>query len=157
MSQTAIDAKLEEEFAAVAASSGCELVHVEQQPGRLRVFLDRPQGVTLEDCQAVSKQLSAILDVSDFSDRPYTLEVSSPGLDRELYGPKDDTRFCGHLVRVTFRGGEPPAKITLVGRLEQFTPDDAGGGEIVVVGSEADERHEIALADIAKARLEIEL
>lgn len=157
MSQTAIDAKLEEEFAAVAASSGCELVHVEQQPGKLRVFLDRPQGVTLKDCQHVSKQLSAILDVSEFGHRAYLLEVSSPGLDRELYGPRDYARFCGSLVRVTFHGGKPPAKVTIVGRLEEFTPDGANGGEIAVVHADTQERYEIALGDVEKARLEIEL
>ena len=154
MSQTAIDAKLEAEFAAVAASSGCELVHVELQPGKLRVFLDRPQGVTLEDCQTVSKQLSALLDVSEISSGSYLLEVSSPGLDRELYGPRDYERFCGQSVRVTFFGGEPRAKKTIVGRLEDFRPDT---GEIAVAEPATGARHEIALADIKKARLEIEI
>ena len=156
MSQPAIDAKLEAEFAAVAASSGCELVHVELQPGKLRVFLDRPQGVTIEDCQTVSKQLSALLDVSDFGHRSYLLEVSSPGLDRELYGPRDYARFCGHLVRVTFTGGEPPAKQTVVGRLESFE-DDGAGGEISLTRSDDGQQLVIALADVRKARLEIEL
>ncbi len=154
MSQTAIDAKLEAEFAAVAASSGCELVHVELQPGKLRVFLDRPQGVTIDDCQTVSKQLSAILDVSDFSSRSYLLEVSSPGLDRELFSPRDYARFCGHLVRVTFHAGEPRAKMTVVGRLEEFSAED---NEISLVQSDTSKRYEIGLDDVVKARLEIEL
>ena len=155
MSQTAIDAKLEAEFAAVAASSGCELVHVELKPGKLRVFLDRPQGVTIEDCQTVSKQLSALLDVSEFSSRPYLLEVSSPGLDRELFGPKDFARFCGRLVRVTFRAGKQRAKKTIVGKLDEFRAD--GGGEISIIQSESGKRYEIALGDVEKARLEIDL
>ena len=154
MSQTAIDAKLEAEFAAVAAGSGCELVHVELRPGKLRVFLDRPEGVTIDDCQTVSKQLSAILDVSEFSDRSYLLEVSSPGLDRELYGPRDYARFCGRLVRVTFRADEPPTKRTVVGRLEEFRPQDK---VICLVESDTSRRIEIALEDVQKARLEIEL
>ena len=154
MSQTAIDAKLEAEFAAVAASSGCELVHVELQPGKLRVFLDRPQGVTIDDCQTVSKQLSAILDVSDFSSRSYLLEVSSPGLDRELFRPRDYVRFCGHLVRVTFHAGEPTARMTVVGRLEEFRPNS---NELSLVESNTGKRYEIALGDVVKARLEIEL
>jgi len=157
MSQTAIDAKLEAEFAAVAASSGCELVHVELLPGKLRVFLDRPQGVTIEDCQTVSKQLSALLDVSDFNQQSYLLEVSSPGLDRGLFRPRDYVRFCGHLVRVTFFGGEPRGKVTVVGRLEELSPNGGDGGVITVVQSETGKRYEIPLTDVQKARLEIEL
>ena len=152
MSQTAIDAKLEQEFSAVAASSGCELVHVDFRQGTLRVFLDRPQGVTLDDCQTVSKQLSALLDVSEFGDSRYLLEVSSPGLDRELYGPKDFERFCGQQVRVTFFSGEPRVKRTIVGLMEDFQP--AGGGEISVIEQPTGRRHDIALDDIKKARLE---
>ncbi len=155
MSQTAIDAKLEEEFAAVAASSGCELVHVDYRQGRLRVFLDRPQGVTVDDCQTVSKQLSALLDVTEFGNSRYLLEVSSPGLDRELYGPKDFERFCGQRVRVTFFSGEPRAKRTIVGRLDDFRP--AGSGEISVTDQATGTRHDIALSDLKTARLEPEI
>lgn len=155
MSQIAIDAKLEEEFAAVAANSDCELVHVDFRQGTLRVFLDRPQGVTLADCQTVSKQLSALLDVSEFGDARYLLEVSSPGLDRELYGPKDYQRFCGQLVRLTFFSGEPRAKQTILGRLQEFR-ETASSGEISVIEQQTGERYEIALHDIRKARLEPE-
>ncbi len=158
MSQTAIDANLEEEFALVAASTGCELVHVDYNHGRLQVFLDRPQGVTVDDCQRVSKQLSALLDVAEFGgSKSYVLEVSSPGLDRQLYGPKDYDRFRDHLVRVTFFTAEPRAKKTIVGRLEDFRPQESDGGEITVLDTSTDTRHEIDLADIQTARLEIEL
>ncbi len=155
MSQTAIDAKLEAEFAAVAADSGCELVHLELKPGKLQVFLDRPQGVTLDDCQKVAKQLSALLDVAEFDPGSYVLEVSSPGLDRELYGPKDYERFRGSLVRVTFFTAGERAKKTVVGRLEAFRP--GGEAEIAVVETATGVRHRIPLADVKKARLEIEL
>ncbi len=154
MSQPAIDAKLEAEFAEVAASSGCELVHVDFRQGRLRVLLDRPQGVTLDDCQRVSKQLSALLDVAEFGKSRYMLEVSSPGLDRELFGPKDYERFCGQQVRVTFFSGEPRTQKTIVGRLDDFTPEN--GGRISVTET-PEKRHEIALRDVKKARLEPEL
>lgn len=170
MNRPALDANLEAEIASVAVSSGCELVHVDFSQGKLQVFLDRPQGVTIDDCQTVSKQLSALLDVSDFSDKPYVLEVSSPGLDRQLYGPRDYERFRDHLVRVTFFTADPRAKKTIVGRLADYRPDDLGEGEISVVeslpepGSRSAARvgaepvqHEIRLADIVKARLEIEL
>ena len=155
MSQTAIDAKLEAEFAAVASSSGCELVQVKYGQGKLQVFLDRPQGVTLADCQTVSKQLSAILDVSEFGAAPYLLEVSSPGLDRELFSARDYERFCGQQLRVTFFSDEPRAKKTIVGRLEAFSPKTQGGA-IEVICRETGMHYDIPLADIKKARLEPE-
>ena len=109
MAQTAIDGELRSEFAAVAQQAGCELVHAEYRGGTLRVFLDRPEGVTLGDCATVSKELSAVLDVADFGKGHYTLEVSSPGLDRQLYTPADYERFCGRLVRVTYLEERPEA------------------------------------------------
>jgi ribosome maturation factor RimP len=165
MSQTAIDAKLEAEFAAVAAGEGCELVHVDYRQGRLRVFLDRPQGVTLDDCQTVSKQLSALLDLTDFGKARYLLEVSSPGLDRELFGPRDFERFRGQLVRVTYFDGQPRAKRTIVGRLEEFQPEAGegtapearSGGYLRVREQPADTLVTIPLNDLKKARLEPEL
>ncbi len=158
MSQTAIDANLEAEFAEVAASSGCELVHVDYQQGKLQIFLDRPQGVTVEDCQSVSKQLSALLDVTEFGgSKSYVLEVSSPGLDRQLFGPQDYERFRDHLVRVTFFTSEPRAKKTIIGRLEDFRSLEPDGGQITVLESSTDTRHQIDLADIKIARLEVEL
>lgn len=177
MSQSVLDASLEAEFAAVAEGSGCELVHVEVLPDRLRVLLDRPQGVTVENCQTVSKQLSALLDVTDFGSKPYVLEVSSPGLDRPLFGPKDYEQFSGCLVRVTFFTQEVPSKRTVVGRLEEYRPGASGNGAsasgasasgasgsgasgsgaITVVEQDSGARVDIRLSDIAKARLEIEL
>lgn len=157
MSQTAIDEELEAEFAAVAAREGCELVHVESLPGKLRVFLDRPEGITVDDCQNVSKQLSVLLDVYQYGSDAYVLEVSSPGLDRQLFGPKDYERFRGRLIRVTYFSGQPRAKKTIVGRLEGFRPEAAGGGEIEVVEQGSGTVHEIALRDVKIARLEIEL
>ncbi len=162
MSQTAIHADLEADFAAVAASSGCELVGVEFHGGTLRVVLDRPEGVTVDDCATVSRQLSALLDVSDFGRRRYLLEVSSPGLDRKLTRPQDYERFRGRLARLTFRPDpadrrkKPEAKRTIVGRLEDFRRDDAGA-EVSVVESATGERLRIPLEDIHQARLEVEL
>ncbi len=171
MSQTAINAELESEFAAVAASSGCELVHVDYRQGRLRVFLDRPQGVTLDDCQTVSKQLSALLDVSEFGSSRYLLEVSSPGLDRELHGPKDYRRFSGQTVRVTFFSGEPRTQKTIVGRLQACQPEAGDDPELATGGApveprgvtegitvtDSQQRYAIPLRDIKIARLEPEL
>lgn len=161
MASTILNDELKAEISAVAQQLGCELLHSEFSHGTLRVFLDRPDGgVTLADCETVSREISAFLDVTDFGDRRYTLEVSSPGLDRELYGPRDYERFCGELARVSFRDTSGTPK-TVTGRIAAYRPasregEDPVGGEITLV-DDADVRLEIALSDIRKANLEIEL
>src|ERR1700684_2243002 len=94
----------------VAASSGLEIVEIEFLGGgkarMLRVFLDKPaagpisendplSGVTHEDCANFSREFGTILDVEDVMPGSYTLEVSSPGLDRKLMKPADFSRFTG--------------------------------------------------------------
>lgn len=158
MADARIDGELEAELAAVASDAGCELVHAEYRGGTLRIFLDRPEGVTLDDCSRVSKEVSALLDVADFGRARYTLEVSSPGLDRQLYRPKDYERFVGRLIRLTRTDPESRAKETLVGRLEDFRPAVPEGASTVVVAErQSGERREVALDDVKSARLEIEL
>jgi ribosome maturation factor RimP len=66
----------------------------------LRVFIDKPSGVTHEDCEHVSREVSTILDVEDPIKGSYVLEVSSPGLDRKLRGPADYDRFKGSLLKL---------------------------------------------------------
>ena len=91
----------------VAASEGFELVDVELRgrgPGAvLRIFLDKPGGITLEDCQSVSRQVGTILDVEAVMSARYTLEVSSPGLDRRLNKPSDFERFTGRKVKLLLK------------------------------------------------------
>ncbi len=109
----------------VTASSGLELVDVEFRGSggkarMLRVFIDKPGGVTHADCEAVSRELGTILDVEDaVPGGAYTLEVSSPGLDRKLSRPEDFERFVGGKVKLTTR--EPvDGNRFLEGRLESF-------------------------------------
>ena len=91
----------------VAVAEGMELVDVEfVGRGRnsvLRIFLDKPGGITLGDCELVSGQVGAILDVEDFLPTSYTLEVSSPGLDRRLVKPADYARFAGKPVKLVLK------------------------------------------------------
>src|ERR1700735_5252273 len=98
----------------VAASSGLEVVDVEFLGGgnarMLRVFLDKPAagndplaGVTHEDCATFSREFGTILDVEDVMPGSYTLEVSSPGLDRKVIKPADFTRFTGRRLKLTTR------------------------------------------------------
>jgi ribosome maturation factor RimP len=170
----ALDAELKAELESIARAAGCELVHAEWKGNTLRIFIDREgpgpagqaeqaaggsdsaeAGVSLGDCELVSRQVSALLDVVDFGKGRYFLEVSSPGLDRELYGPRDYARFVGKLARVTVE--EPGArKRTVVGRLEAFHPEPAPG-RIELAEEGKGEVLTIALDTIKTARLEIEL
>jgi ribosome maturation factor RimP len=88
----------------VGRSLGMEIVDVEWKVGKqrlLRVYIDRPEGISHKDCEAVSNQLSVILDVEDLVHGPhYVLEVSSPGLDRKLTKPAEFDRFAGRLARI---------------------------------------------------------
>ncbi|HUJ50296.1 MAG TPA: ribosome maturation factor RimP [Bryobacteraceae bacterium] len=92
----------------VGDSEGIEIVDVEfLGAGRsrlLRIYIDRPQGVTHADCEFISQQVGTILDVEDvIPGDSYTLEVSSPGLERKLATPKDFERFVGKKAKVTLR------------------------------------------------------
>ncbi len=91
----------------VAASQGLELWDLEFRGGGksrlLRIYIDKPEGVTHEDCANVSREVGTILDVEDAVPGSYTLEVSSPGLDRRLRNRADFDRFAGSLVKLQTR------------------------------------------------------
>jgi ribosome maturation factor RimP len=92
----------------VAGTYGVEVVEVDLRGGgkarMLRITIDKPEGVTHEDCANVSREVSTILDVEDaVSGGSYTLEVSSPGLDRKLMGAQDYLRFTGSRIKLTTR------------------------------------------------------
>ncbi len=132
------------------AAMGCELVGVEYHPrGRhslLRVYIDREGGVTVDDCAAVSEQISGVLDVEDPIHGQYSLEVSSPGLDRPLFTAADFVRFAGHDVRVRLRLPQAGRR-RFAGRL--LGCED---GEVRVRDA-AGELFRLPLADIEEARL----
>ena len=98
----------------VAIDHGLELVHAEvagpENKPIVRIFIDKPNGVTHEDCSEVSLHVGTILDVEDFIHASYTLEVSSPGLERGLYKRADYERFAGSEVKLrTRRADRRPA------------------------------------------------
>src|SRR5437773_10354398 len=108
----------------VAASLGVEVVEIELRGGgkarMLRVFIDKPSGVTHEDCANLSREVSTILDVEDaVPGGSYVLEVSSPGLDRKLVKPGDYERFTGSRVKLTTREAVMGNR-HFEGRLESF-------------------------------------
>ena len=86
---------------------GYELVELEYAAGRstamVRLFIDRPEGIRVEDCERVSREVSALLDVEDPIPTAYTLEVSSPGFDRVLRTPAHFERFVGSRVFVELK------------------------------------------------------
>jgi len=88
----------------VVESMGYELVGVELHPYRanalLRIYIDKETGVNIDDCQQVSQQVSGVLDVEDPIPGHYTLEVSSPGIDRPLFEADHFDRFAGNDVRI---------------------------------------------------------
>jgi len=145
----------------VAASSGLEVVEVEFLGGgkarMLRVFLDKPSagndplaGVTHEDCANFSREFGTILDVEDVMPGSYTLEVSSPGLDRRLVKAADFTRFTGSRVKLTTR---QPVDSTrhFEGRLESFQD-----GRLLLDLSVASHKSRKKMGDAAGKKVEIE-
>ena len=146
--------------ARVAASYGLEIFDVQyRREGTgmvLRIQIDRPgpaasaeESVSVEDCAHVSRDLSAILDVEDVVPSSYTLEVSSPGLDRPLRGAADYARFAGRRAKVVMR--QPVDG-------QSFFKGTLGGVEAdeVLIDAEDGRRHRVPLAVIARANLEVE-
>lgn len=117
----------------------------------LRIYIDREDGgVTLSDCEAVSRDLSAVLDVEDIIPHAYTLEVSSPGLDRTLSKPEHFARFAGSTIKIkTYQpiDGQKVFRGKLIGMEE---------GRIKVELEKTAVMLEIPLSDITKASLEVE-
>lgn len=88
----------------LCSSENMELVHVESLHGDgsriIRLYIDKPGGVTLDDCVGISRQMGDLLDVAFEGDEPYRLEVSSPGADRPLSRKEDFDRFAGKKIRI---------------------------------------------------------
>jgi len=142
---------LEKVVQPVVAGMGYELVDVQASNGGrlLRLFIDKPGGVGLEDCAAVSRQLSRVFEVEGIDYE--RLEVSSPGLDRPLRKGADFARFAGHKAEVRMRTPDPSGRRRFVGVLR--------GAEAGRVQIELDGQMTVALAldDVERARLVPEL
>jgi len=107
MASGSIEERVQEIAERVALDHGLELVHAEvagpEGKPIVRVFIDKPEGVTHEDCSEVSLHIGTVLDVEDFIHSAYTLEVSSPGLERGLYKLQDFERFAGRQAKIKMR------------------------------------------------------
>jgi ribosome maturation factor RimP len=117
--------------------------------GALRIFIDKKGGVNLEDCEKVSRYVGHALDLEDPISHRYTLEVSSPGLDRPLKRREDFLRALGKKVKIKTSQLIEGQKV-FVGRLSDFKDDQA------VIVTDQNRALEIAFDQIAQARLEIE-
>jgi len=145
----------------VASSYGLEVVEVELRGGgksrMLRVTIDKPGGVTHEDCANMSREAGIILDVEDaVPGTSYTLEVSSPGLDRKLVRPADYERFVGSRVKLTTY--EPmDGSRQLEGRLESASGNRITLDVTPVAKRKKDQQPtrkiEVDLANVEKANL----
>jgi ribosome maturation factor RimP len=107
MASSSVEDRVQAIAERVAIDHGLELVHAEvagpDNKPIVRIFIDKPNGVTHEDCSEVSLHVGTVLDVEDFIHASYTLEVSSPGIERGLYRRQDYERFAGSLAKMRTR------------------------------------------------------
>ncbi len=161
MTEEPLRATLRRLLEPIVSDLGLELVELEyQREGRdwvVRIFIDKPGGVTLDDCAEVSREFGSVLEVEDPITSNYRLEVSSPGIDRPLKRPEDFSRFAGELVVIkTFERLDPDERgqlrKTFAGRLLGIE------GEIVKILQLDKKGGEVAfpLTAIAKAHLDPE-
>jgi len=139
--QTAIDHGVELVHAEVAGPEGSPVV---------RLFIDKPGGVTHDDCSKVSHQMSTVLDVEDFIHSAFVLEVSSPGLERGLYKKADYERFAGSPAKIKARAPIKGQR-NFRGRILGVANDN------VIVEDRTSGRVEVPLDGIVKANLEADV
>jgi len=146
--------------ARVAESYGLDIFDVQFRGMVLTVQIDRPgtsataeESVSVEDCARVSRDLSAVLDVEDTIPTAYTLEVSSPGLDRPLRGAADYSRFTGRRAKLVLREAVD-GQMFFKGRLDGV--DGAEGGVVVTVVGDDGRPHRVPLGVVTRANLEVE-
>jgi len=139
---------------------GCELVDLEYQREQrgwvLRFFLDKEGGINLDDCAAASREISSLLDVENVINTAYSLEVSSPGIERPLKKPQDFKRFAGQLVKIKTLDTIDPdtsgkSRKTFVGTLSGLE-----GDEVLLTLKNATGVARIPLHQIDKANLKYE-
>lgn len=160
MAAHAIAEKVKKLVAPIVAAKQLELVDVEfKREGRvnyLRIFIDKPEGVTIDDCQTISRECEVVLDVENIIRTQYVLEVSSPGLDRPLRTKEEYKRFRNRLVKITtFQAIQRQKKI--LGYLQGITDGTAETPSLVTIRTlDGEEEIQIPYEMIASARLEVE-
>ncbi len=145
--------------APIVTAQQLELVYVEfKREGHtnyLRIFIDKPEGVTLDDCQNVSRECDVVLDIENIIQTHYVLEVSSPGLDRPLKTRQDYIRFQNRLVKLkTYRAVE--GRKRFLGYLQGLTEESSNSPSQVIIVTQEGETIHIPFELITSARLEVE-
>ena len=154
MGSSSVEERVREIAERITIDLGLELVHTEvigpESRPVVRIYIDKPGGVTHDDCSEMSLHVGTILDVEDFIHSAYTLEVSSPGLERGLYRPADYERFAGS--RVKMKTQRPIAgQRNFRGRLLGLD------GEDVIFEDLTSGRIRVPLDLVAKANLEVDI
>jgi ribosome maturation factor RimP len=148
-----LEPSVQDQLAAIAADEGLELVTTEVVGSGsktiLRLVVEGPDGVSLDQCASVSRQASVMLDVEDPIRHHYTLEVSSPGLDRKLYRDDDFDRFIGHRVRIRMAPSFREHR-TVIGELR------GKRNGIVRIFDDSGSEIELPIDEIFEARLEVD-
>ncbi len=148
-----LDPDLHRQLAELAAAEGLELLATEVTGGGsraiLRLVLDGPNGVSLDDCARISRQASAMLDVEDPFRHPYILEVSSPGVDRKLYGPNDYEKFRGARVKVRMEPSYREQRL-VVGELVGLED------QVLQIRGDREELIELPANEVLETRLEVD-
>ena len=133
----------------VTSAAGIELVHVEiggtKRDAVVRIYIDKDGGVTIDDCSSVSRAVEEMLDTEDIIPSRYVLEVSSPGIERELYSLNDFAKFTGHLAKVKLKT-EIDGQKTFVGLIteldgDKITIDDRTKGSTTFDHSTVEKAH----------------
>lgn len=118
-----LNTKLTELLEPVVAALGYELLLLEYSPSGgnslLRIYIDAAAGIGLDDCEKVSREVAAVLDVEDPIHSAYRLEVSSPGMDRPLAKPAHFQRFAGHAIKVQLLAPGPGGRRRYMGTIAQ--------------------------------------
>jgi ribosome maturation factor RimP len=154
MESRSIEGRIKEIALKAAADCGVEFVHLEiagtKRNQIVRIFADKEGGITIEDCSNVSRAVEAVMDADDFMPAAYVLEVSSPGLDRELYSLADFEKFAGKLAKIKMKPDFDGPK-ALNGRIVKIEGSDISfndrtAGELV-----------FPYESVAKANLKIDI
>jgi len=150
MEFSSINERVGEIAVAAAAKNGVEFVQSEilgtKKNPTVRIYIDKPEGVTLDDCSAVSRVVESILDSDDLIPHSYTLEVSSPGLERGLFSLGDFERFVGHKAKIKTRDRK-----SLTGRIVGVD------GGVVIIEDRGQGTMRVPFDEIAKANLRVDL
>jgi len=150
---------LKEKLLPLVKEENLELVDLEFSPSGskllLRIYVDKPGGVTIEDCANLSRKVSDFLDMEDLIPHRYSLEVSSPGLDRPLIKREDFVRRVGEKIRV-FLNEPIDGKMELVGKIKNFQDEtlylSAKSERAENVGSEGEEKA-VPFSKVLKAKI----